>query len=126
MDNRFEILKPENYHSYLPLDIAAVHYSEPGAMGYHGVLRIITPDKHMFMVQYLHDQWEKQDIALVCPVISEFQTIMGDLNENWASFYMGFGNHLYVKKELAGKLKFDGLAPHEIYSTWIDSVLDIL
>ena len=126
MDNRFEILKPENYHSSLPLDIAAVHYSEPGAMGYHGVLRIITSDKRMVMVQYLYDHWEKQDIALVCPVVSEFQTSMGNLNDTWTSFYMGFGNHLYVEKVLAEKLKFDGLAPHEIYGAWIDSVLDIL
>ena len=126
MDNRFELLKPETYHSYLPLDIAAVHYSEPGAMGYHGVLRIITSDKRMFMVQYLYDQWEKHDIALVCPIIPECRTAMGDSKKNWRFFYMGFGNHLYVEKGLAEKLKFDDIAPHEIYSVWIDSVLDIL
>ena len=126
MDNRFEILKPENYQTYLPLDIAAVHFSEPGAMGYHGVLRIITSDKRMFMVQYLYDQWQKPDITLVCPVIAEIQTANEELNDNWKSFYMGFGNHLYIQKELADKMKFEGLAPHEIYRTWIDSVLDIL
>lgn len=126
MDNIFEILKPENYHSHLPLEIAAVHYSEPGAMGYHGVLRIITSDKHMFMVRYLYDKWRKDDIVTVCPVIEEFQTGRDELNNNWSSFYMGFGNHLYVKKDLADKLRFDGMTPPEIYSAWIDSVLDIL
>ena len=126
MENRFEILKSENYHSYLPLDITAVHFSEPGAMGYPGVLRIITSDKHMFMVRYLYDQWRKEDIALLCPVIVEFPAGMEKLNDKWKSFYMGFGNHLYVKKDLADKLRFDGITPPEIYSAWIDSVLDIL
>jgi hypothetical protein len=89
MENRFEILKSENYHSYLPLDITAVHFSEPGAMGYPGVLRIITSDKHMFMVRYLYDQWRKEDIALLCPVIVEFPAGMEKLNDKWKSFYMG-------------------------------------
>ena len=66
MDHTFEILKLEDYTSFLPLDIAAVHFSEPGAMGYHGVLRIITSDKRMFMVQYLYDEWPREDIIKVC------------------------------------------------------------
>lgn len=42
MENRFEILKSENYHSYLPLDITAVLFSEPGAMGYPGHAMVIV------------------------------------------------------------------------------------
>ena len=80
----------------------------------------------MFMVRYLYDQWQKEDIALLCPVIVEFPAGMEKLNDKWKSFYMGFGNHLYVKKDLADKLRFDGMTPPEIYSAWIDSVLDIL
>ena len=128
MDHTFEILKLEDYTSFLPLDIAAVHFSEPGAMGYHGVLRIITSDKRMFMVQYLYDEWPREDIIKVCPVIQEFTHALSSNCKTglWKSFYMGFGNHLYAKAELAERFNFDGMAPPEIYGAWIGAVLDNL
>lgn len=128
MDNTFEILKLEDYKSYIPLDIAAVHISEPGSMGYHGVLRIITSDRRLLMVRYLDDQWPEEDIIRVCPVFRALNSnlLLDCLVDRWKFFYMGFGNHLYAKEELAEKINFDGLAPHEIYRVWIDTVLDII
>lgn len=128
MDNPFQILKLDDYQSYLPLDIAAVHISEPGAMGYHGVLRIITEDKRLFMVQYLYDQWPEEDILRVCPFMREFKHIQSCNNDygSWKWFYMGFGNHLYAKAKLAKKFKFDDMAPPQIYGAWVEAVLSNL
>lgn len=125
MDNTFQILKLEDYKSYIPLDIAAVHFSEPGAMGYHGVLRIITNDKRLYMIQYLYDQWSEEDILRACPIMAEFKSIVlcKDINADWKLFYMGFGNHLLAKAELAAKFKFDGMTPPQIYGAWVECVL---
>jgi hypothetical protein len=125
MDNAFQILKLEDYKSYLPLDIAAVHFSEPGAMGYHGVLRIITNDKRLYMIQYLYDQWPEEDILRACPIMAEFKDMQWFNNPNpfWKTFYMGFGNHLLAKSELAKKFNFDGMTPPQIYGAWVECVL---
>ena len=67
--DEFLILPKDNYLSELPLDIVAFHFSEPGACGYHGVLRIITGDKRKFMVQYFHDDWDEVNLYKVSPVL---------------------------------------------------------
>ena len=43
--NEFIILNKDNYTSVLPIDVAAFHYSDLGACGCPGVIRIITRDK---------------------------------------------------------------------------------
>lgn len=84
--DEFLILPKDNYLSALPLDIVAFHFSESGACGYHGVLRIITGDKRKFMVQYFHDDWDSVDMGLGNTLffINELQPILHEKCKNMA------------------------------------------
>lgn len=49
----FVVLNKDDYKSILLLDVVAFHQSEPGACGYHGVIRLITSDRRLYMIRYL-------------------------------------------------------------------------
>ena len=127
--NEFIVIKPDNYRQYLPLDIVAFHYSEPGACGYHGVLRIITSKKELYMVQYYYDKWEESDLLQVCPVLRYIN--FGIFRHNivlpeWITLYMGLGNSLFLKKEIGEKLEFTGMNAGEIYQQWAKKILELI
>lgn len=129
--NEFLILPKDNYLSALPLDIVAFHFSEPGACGYHGVLRIITRDKRKFMVQYFHDDWDEVDLYKVCPVLEATHIGFAGYNVTplgWDSVYMGLGNTLFFINELQPLLheKCKNMAPVEIYNNWCNIILEYL
>lgn len=110
--NEFIVIKPNNYRQYLPIDVVAFHYSDPGACGYHGVLRIITSKKELYMVHYLYDKWEDSDLLQVCPVLRHIN--FGIFRHNivlpeWKTLYMGLGNSLFFKKDIGEKLDFTGI-----------------
>ena len=127
--NEFIVIKPDNYRQYLPLDIVAFHYSEPGACGYHGVLRIITSKKELYMVHYLYDKWEDSDLLQVCPVLRHIN--FGIFRHNivlpeWITLYMGLGNSLFLKKEIGEKLEFTVMNAGEIYQQWAKKILELI
>lgn len=127
--SEFVVIKPENYLQYLPLDIVAFHFSEPGACGYHGVLRIITSKKELYMVHYYYDQWDDSDLLQVCPILRHIEfgifrhTIV--LPE-WDALYMGLGNSLFLKKDIGEKLDFTGMKGGEIYQQWTKMILEVI
>jgi hypothetical protein len=47
--NKFIVLNKDDYKSILPLEVVAIHQSAPGACGYHGVMRIITKDRRLYI-----------------------------------------------------------------------------
>ena len=47
--NKFIVLNKDDYKSILSLEVVAIHQSAPGACGYHGVMRIITKDRHLYI-----------------------------------------------------------------------------
>ena len=127
--SEFVIIKPENYQQYLPLGIAAFHYSEPGACGSPGILRIITFKKELYKVYYFYDEWAESDLYQVCPVLRSIRMGMFVhhlVPSDWKWVYMGLGNSLFLTNEIAAKLDFTGLKLGEIYQQWVDKVLEVI
>ena len=127
--SEFIDIKQENFKQYLPLDIAAFHYSEPGACGSPGILRIITSKKELYRVDYFYDEWEESDLYQVCPVLRSIRMGMFGhhlVPSDWRSVYMGLGNSLFITNEIAAKLDFTGLKRGEIYQQWVDKVLEVI
>ena len=127
--NEFIFIKPNNYRQYLPIDVVAFHYSDPGACGYHGVLRIITSKKELYMVHYLYDKWEDSDLLQVCPVLRHIN--FGIFRHSivlpeWKTLYMGLGNSLFFKKDIREKLDFTGMSGGEIYQQWTKLILEVI
>lgn len=115
-------IQPDVNKSYLPLDIAALHYADLGACGSSGVIRIITSDKRMFRINYAYDGWKKEDIYQMCPLLTD----MRNLPEGWASRYMGLGNWLFVRDDILAKMPIDGIGLGELYKNWTNFVMDAL
>lgn len=128
-ENRFIVLSKEDYSSVLPLDVVAFHYSAPGACGYHGVIRLITRDRRLYMINYLYDCWPKEDLFKVCP---PYEYILTSYNEyrplpfGWMHLNMGLGNSLFLTAELRQNIAVADMRPPEIYQQWDRLILDAL
>lgn len=118
----FIIITPEIYKSYLPIEIAAFHYSDMGACGHPGMFHIITSDKRMYKMYYFYDRWIKEELDIISPIL----TNMRNLPEGWSSRYMGLGNWLFVNEEILSKLPIEGIDPRELYQKWTSFVLNAL
>ena len=125
----FVVLNKDDYKSILPLDVVAFHQSEPGACGHHGVIRLISKNRRMYMIRYLYDNWPFEDIVNVFP---EFGVILTacracqPLPAGWIYQNMGLGNALFLRKEIRQNMVLHGLSPSEIYRQWDELVLGAL
>ena len=127
--SEFITLKNDTYSTVLPLDIVAFHYSEPGACGYHGVIRIITKDKRLYMIHYYYDEWSETDLYKVCPVLQEMKIGFCGYNllpPGWNSVYMGLGNTLFFIDDLKPLIeeKCQGMRLVDIYKSWDSIILE--
>lgn len=127
--DKFIILSKDDYTSVLPVEVVAFHFSNPGACGYHGVIRLITRDRRQYMVRYLYDAWPSEAIAEVCPPFDEIKHSyqnMGPLPAGWVRINMGLGNSLFVRGDVRQHISVAGMMPHQIYQQWEELVLNAI
>ena len=127
--SEFVVLNKADYKSILPLDVVAFHQSAPGACGYHGVIRLITRDRRLYMIRYLYDNWPFEDVVNVFPEFDEIVTACQTgqpLPSGWLYQNMGLGNALFVRKEIRQNIQLHGMYPSKIYSQWDELVLGAL
>ena len=127
--SEFVVLNKADYMSILPLEVVAFHQSAPGACGYHGVIRLITSDRRLYMIRYLYDDWPFEDIVNLFPgydqIVAACQTCQ-PLPVGWLYQNMGLGNALFLRKEIRQNVALHGLYPSEIYRQWDGLVLGAL
>ena len=117
----FVVLNKDDYKSILPLDVVAFHQSEPDACEYHGVIRLITSDRRLYMIRYLYDIWPFEDIVNLFPVYDQIVVACQNcrpLPVGWVYHNMRLGNALFLRKEIRQNVAIHGLYPSEIYRQW--------
>lgn len=124
-------LSPENYKKHLPIDIVAFSFAEPGAIGEKGKIIIISKDKKKFKLNYIRDNFNKEQLFDIYPVIYDCEFCFGGAitPANWFDRDLGFGNHLIVKEYLRTQFeeKTKNLKkPWEYYGQWEDTIMSIL
>lgn len=127
--SEFIVLNKDDYKSVLPVDVVAFHFSNPGACGYHGVVRFITRDRSQYMVNYLHDAWPRESLAEVCPPLDDIRQSYqhaGPLPSGWLRLNMGLGNSLYVRGDVRQHMTVAGLTPPQIYTRWEEMIMNAL
>ena len=127
--DKFIILSKDDYTSVLPVEVVAFHFSNPGACGYHGVIRLITRDRRQYMVRYLYDVWPSEALAEVCPPFDEIKHSyqnMGPLPAGWVRINMGLGNSRFVRGDIRQHMSVAGMMPPQIYQQWEEMVLNAI
>lgn len=127
--NIFFKLTPDNFKEFIPFDIVAVHFGNPGACGGHGV-NFITSDKCLFSLDYMWGGWAKEDKLAVCPVMGEvrFEPGVGHvLPEGWKRYNLGLGNCMVIKEAVSSKIPLlEHMTPPQRYRYWIELVMEVL
>ena len=127
--SEFVVLDKADYKSILPLDVVVIHQSAPGACGYHGVIRLITRDRRLYMIRYLYDNWPFEDVVNACPEFDEIAKACQasqPLPAGWLYQNMGLGNALFLRKEIRQNVALQGLHPSKVYGQWEGLVLAAL
>lgn len=125
--NDFVKLSKEDYASFLPIDVAAFHYSGLGACGRPGVIRIITRDKRKYEIDYT--ELPREIVFSICPPFAAIcQAAANDypLPVGWMRLNMGLGNSLYMTSELRQNISVADLCPPEIYQRWVPMIIEAL
>ena len=127
--NNFFKLTPENFKEFMPFDIVALHFGDPGACGGHG-LNFITSDKRLFSLDYMWDGWTKEDKLIVCPIMGEirFDPSVGYIRpQGWKRYNLGLGNCMFIKEEVSSMIPIlEHMTPPERYKHWAALVIDVL
>ena len=125
-----------NYQSYQNLDIVAFIIAREGAMGEPGGIEIIDKAGQMYHANYYFgkDCIGREHIKDIIPVYGDSKfgiTGCETKNEDWVSINLGFGNSLFMIKDI-----YDGFTKkaeeanyqysHEIYRHWTSIVLSLL
>lgn len=97
-------IKDSNCQEYISIDIVAFSIAYAGAMGEGGGVYIVDSDGQLYHTNFCYgdDHIETEHLDILIPVIKDFQFgVFGSKsnNEEWVSFYTGFGNHLMIKRE---------------------------
>ena len=129
-------ISESNYQDYLDLDIVAFSYAHEGAMGEPGGICMIDKAGQDYHANYYwgKNAIHKDHIKDIIPVFAELELgLLGaeSNNENWKSVYLGFGNILFLNKDISDDFnkkveEADFQSSGELYQHWSDIVLGLL
>ena len=110
-------------------DIVFFAYAEGGAMGWAGTIQIVTKNKDglgLFFIDYRNFNDFKSIEKLFPPLKKSFLFMSSETSDqDWTTAYMGFGNHLFVRKDY--RERFDKeLDGKHIYRYWLNTAIEIL
>lgn len=135
-DVMFDEITEQNLDKINPEAMFFFAYSEGGAMGWPGTIQIMTKtekDVGAFFIDYaaISDikTVEKKFPGLAKAILSVFEG--ASLGSMWTHYYLGFGNHLFVHKNVHGrfleKAGFGMILDHpRLYKNWAKIALSLL
>lgn len=116
--------------------VAFYSYAEPGAMGVHAGIIIVTFDKKAYEGTYMFGKLNYENFFRALPSLIKNNK---EAKERFFLIYMGMGNHLYIRKEIFDDFniklneEIDKLDNQDkshrmasIYSNWLRIALDFL
>ena len=95
-------LSNENIDAIKYADIVAITIAEAGAMGEPNGFYIAMKNYDLYHTNLGNTPISNEKMLEVFPLLKTFDCFCGqvtNLNGEWESFYMGFGNYLVVRKQ---------------------------
>jgi len=129
-------INESNFQSYLGLDIVAFSFANAGAMGEPGSIYIIDKAGQIYRACYCLSNAciAEEHIKDIIPEFTDLEFGMlgaESKNENWVSEYLGYGNSLFIKKDISDEFKkkveeanFKQIG--ELYQHWPSIILGLL
>ena len=132
MNDTIEITE-SNYKGYCAIDIVAFSFAQPGAMGEPGGVEIIDAQGWFYHTNYCYNGVSYDQLTEIVPVLKDCKIgIVGQqVPEGWNAFYLGFGNHLFIKAEYYNQFEEEVRNRHieegsELYQQWYGIVMKML
>lgn len=135
MQNAIE-LNGDNINIIKYNEVVAVTIAEGGAMGETNGFYVILKNTNLYHTNFGQMQISKEKLFETFPLLKTFNCFCGEvvkLDEEWKSFYMGFGNYLIVRKEyfdIVNKYIKDSLPEnyHEgsLYQKWYEIMIKVI
>jgi hypothetical protein len=129
-------INESNYQAYTNLDIVAFSFARGGAMGDPGGIDIIDKAGQSYYMNYCYgaNAIKSEHVKDIIPVFNDMGfSLLGSEsnNDNWVSIYLGFGNSLFLIKDLydAFMKKAEEAhchQSHELYRHWHGFVQELL
>ena len=115
-------------------DIAFYKEAEFGAMGEHGGIEFVLHNSKFYHTNSIMREEIFKKFLLKFPQIRKISTFCGyakNVTSEFVHFYLGFGNHLFVRKEFANFIQKklpDKAQPIDgwLYNFWKDLALESL
>lgn len=133
----FDEITQQDFDKINPDTIVFFAYAEGGAMGWPDTIQIMTKsgkDVGLFFIDYatISDMKvvEEKFPKLANAIVSIFEKTSLDLG--WTHYYLGFGNHLFVRKDVNGRFIQQAgigtilLDPPKLYKNWANIALSLL
>lgn len=109
----FNKLTKEIFDNIKKEDLTAVFYAEGGAMGYSGLTMIVINEMNVYYSGLIGEEDDLSQIEIL-KLFEGFKHIDGffapdmtntNINgEQWTYYYLGVGNHLYIRHDLNAKI----------------------
>ena len=92
-----------NYEAFTNLDLVAFSYAYEGAMGEGGGIYMIDASGQVYHANYYYGDLQEEHVKDILPMIEDIDFgLMGCVsrNEDWKFVYLGYGNNLFLKKDI--------------------------
>ena len=135
LEKVFNKLERVDINKIEPDDAKYIVYASAGAMGSPGDFIIITSDIKVSENNFVYGNITSDDIIKFIPEFKEldYKNYLGQHLANWVDLDMGYGNYLFVNREIFKhfyeslsfymQLKDDEYDSKELYCNWLYGVL---
>lgn len=119
-------------------DVMFFTYAESGAMGEGGAINLLNKEKKIYHTNYVYGDFNIKKLFKVFPPLENLKCFIhsvSGLDSNWKYIDMGFGNYLFIRKDIfkkfEKKLKEEipedtDFIPGFIYNNWDKIGIDLL
>ena len=131
----FDKITERTLYRINPKDIVFFAFAEGGAMGWAGTYQVITKTKNdvgFFFIHHTGISSTKVIDDMFPPIRKAAYGFTRDSidDPNWSVANMGFGNHLFIRKDVSDeffeKLKDHLNKPAGIYQNWVGTAKELL
>ena len=120
----FQILKPDNYTSYLPIDVVAIYFN----LGGPAEFRILSRDRKIYQFNIFNAPWKLDDLVRICEVFADFdlQKLEDEEYDNWRLVKVHHGEWLICETYIYDMINVPYINSEMLRLDWVTIVTMIL
>ena len=120
----FQILKPDNYTSYLPIDVVAIYFN----LGGPAEFRIVSRDHKTYQFNIFNDPWKLEELVRICEVFADFslEKLEDEEYDNWRLIKVHHGEWLICDTDIYDMIDIPYINYEELRQDWVTIVTKAL